>query len=57
MTDQTKWMVLLPPLTATGAAEHLGTFDTEQEAWDWVAKQPTETAIRMRVLRDRVKDT
>jgi hypothetical protein len=53
MTNQQKWTVLIPPPTAGGVAQDHGPFDTQEEAWQFVERLPTEQGLRARVIHDQ----
>lgn len=51
MDDEPQWIILLPPAPGGTTATPVGLFDSEQEAWDHVARLPTEQGLRAHVLR------
>lgn len=51
MTDL-KWHVILPPGPGATSATAIGKlYDTEEQAWDFVAALPTEQGLRAKVLK------
>lgn len=50
MLDE-QWIVLLPPGPGASAATPIGLFESESTAYDWLAKQATETQLHARVLK------